>query len=539
MIKKVLMTPQGKLTGSEIGSKRDVVRFLGIPYALPPVGSRRWKPAEPSASWGGVRAATNFSPASIHPPGTDTQGLYSGPLGLQSEDCLYLNVWTPEPQAEARLPVMVWIHGGALVGGTGSAYDGTALAKKGVVVVTINYRLGVLGYFAHPELSAESPYSVSGNYGTSDQLQALRWVQENISAYGGNPDNVTIFGESAGSLSVNHLMASPRANGLFHRAIGQSGANFFPMPHLKETCRDEPSAEQRGYDLASAIGKPSLVELRGMSAVELTERVWKSGMIPYGSMAVVDGWIFPETVRDAFANGRQVDVPVIVGYNADEGSGLADYGVLPPIPENPQQYEDRVATCYGQLAKAYLEIYPAHSPQESVFAAYRDGMFGWQMETWAKQMETVTSKAYSYYFSHVPPSADQMRTTPNGAITRPLGAFHAADIAYGFNNVGQLGWNPARIYDSTATEADRVLAETMSNYWVAFATNGEPKVASQPTWLPYTDAERHYMDFNGGASPRRDLLPGAWEIQQLSAEQQALLGQFGGFNSVSLWARLG
>ena len=534
-----LMTPQGKLIGSAVDSAQNIVRFAGIPYAVPPVGSRRWKSAEPSARWGGVREATYFGPASIHPPGSDSQGLYRNLLGLQSEDCLYLNVWTPEPQAEAKLPVMVWIHGGSLTGGTGSAYDGTALAKKGVVVVTINYRLGILGYFAHPELSAESPHSASGNYGTSDQIQALHWVRENISAYGGDPDNVTIFGESAGSLSVNHLMASPRANGLFHRVIGQSGGNFFPMPHLKEACRDEPSAEERGHKLASAIGKPSLEELREMTAVELTEQVWKSGMIPYGSMAVVDGWIFPETVRDAFANGRQADVPVIVGYTSDEGSGLADYGVLPPIPETPQQYEDRVAACYGELANAYLEIYPANSPQESVFSAYRDGMFGWQMETWAKQMKTVTSKAYLYYFSHVPPGADQMRTTPDGSIIRPLGAFHAADIAYGFNNVGQPGWNPATNDDFSATEADRVLADTMSNYWVAFAKNGDPKVAGQPMWPAYTDADRHYMELNAGASPRRDLLPGAWDIQQRSAEQQALEGQFGGFDSVALWARLG
>jgi para-nitrobenzyl esterase len=368
-----------------------------------------------------------------------------------SEDCLYLNIWTGAQSASERRPVMVWIHGGALTRGSGSlgVYDGEALAQRGVVLVTVNYRLGLLGFLAHPELSKESARHVSGNYGILDQIAALEWVRRNIAGFGGDPTRVTVFGESAGSWSVNALVASPLAKGLFQRAIGESGALFASLPKLAD-------AEKSGERTATQLGAASIAELRAKPATDLI----KTGNDQ--ARPNVDGWMLPDQVMAIFSQGRQNDVPVLMGSNADEGTAFTPPGI------KVEGYKTLAAIRFGARADEFLRLYPAATEQEahaSAAAAIRDQTFGWEMRTWARmQTNTGKSKAYVYYFNHVPPG-------PAGAA---LGAYHASEIRYVFHNL------------QSAQEADRKLADAMSAYWVNFAISGDPNGKDLPEWPPYS-----------------------------------------------------
>ena len=400
-------------------------------------------------------------------------------------------------------------------------YDGAELARKGVVVVTINYRLGIFGYFAHPELSAESDHGVSGNYGTQDQILALQWVRKNISAFGGDPDNVTIFGESAGSWSVSHLLASPLAKGLFHKAVGQSGAYFFPMRDLKQTRCGARSAEATGKHFANSIGVSSLADLRRLPAYELQQAANEQQAVIPGELAVIDGWVFPQSIYDIFAQGQQNDVPVIVGFNADEGSGLSDHGVVATVPSDAEHYIEEVNVRYGDLAEGYLNQYPANNLQDAIFNAYRDSAFGWHMQSWARMTENVSSNAYLYYFSHTPPGAAKGWSVPTDNISykmRQIGALHAGEISYVFSNLKLYGdalpLTMPYFPHGAIQENDLTLANTMSDYWVAFAKSGEPKTKGLPEWKPYTEQAKHFMEFNQDARPGHNLLPGAWDIQE-------------------------
>lgn len=464
---------QGQLAGAS-GRSPDVRVYRGIPFAAPPVGDLRWKPPQPAASWQGVRQATQFGNACSQPP-FPSNGLYGSSPPPISEDCLYLNIWTPAKSADDRLPVMVWIHGGGFVHGTGAAigYDGENLARKGAVVVTINYRLGIFGFFALPELAAESPNHAAGNYGLMDQIAALQWVQRNIAAFGGDPARVTIFGQSAGSVSVNILMASPLAHGLFARAIGESGGSFGPMPSLA-------GAEKQDQHVVSAVGATQdiLKSLRAQSPDDLIK-----ASTDEDAQLIVDGWVLPQSVYTIFAEGKQNDVPIIVGSNANEGT------IFPP-PKGaigPAEFADNAHQRFGTFAKDFLEVYPAGSSDEEATAAYyasfRDGQFGWDMRIWAR-METETGhrRAYRYYFTRVPP----------GRASERLGAFHGSDIAYVFENF------PYRIFYQ---DADKQLGETISNYWVNFARTGDPngtadpKGASAPAWPIYDPSKDDVLDF--------------------------------------------
>jgi para-nitrobenzyl esterase len=397
------------------------------------------------------------------------------------------------------------------------------------VVVTFNYRLGIFGYFAHPSLSEESPHSSSGNYGITDQIQALKWVQENIAAFGGDPDNVTLFGESAGAWSISQLMASPLAKGLFHKAIAQSGAYFWSMRQLNTSCLGRASAEQQGERFAASIGKHSLAELRKMTAVELQRAAEQAGTFVPGELAIVDGWVLPQSVYDTFVQGKQQNIPVIVGFNADEGSGLSDHHLLPPVPCDTAHYIEQVHKHFGDLAKDYLEQYPADHRQDAVYHAHRDGIGTWSMESWARLMSKVFAKAWLYYFSHTPPGADGERPIPPGTETRRIGAFHGGEIAYVFNNIRtyekdtQLmpNWPMAAI-----KQDDIVVAEALSDYWVAFAQTSEPKVADLPEWQPYTEQTRHYMEFDQGAQSGIHLPPGGWEMQEKIYQRRRERGLF-------------
>lgn len=523
-----LETPQGPVIGSQAPGD-GVAIFKGIPYALPPVGKRRWTMAEPAPDWTNPRLADQFSPQCMQgtlpatfetPSGQQQTRLFWEPSAPASEDCLYLNVYTPKNTGAAhKAPVMVWIHGGGFVGGSGSGpfYDGTALARKGVVVVTINYRLGIFGFFAHPELSAESATGTSGNYGLSDQLEALRWVQRNISAYGGDPQNVTIFGESAGSWAVSLLVATQRSEGLFHKAIGQSGAYLYSMPYLREPAGGIISAERAGQNFAAAAGAESVSNLRDMPASELQSKAESLHAINAGHLAIVDGYYFKKPVREIFQQGAQRKVPTMVGFNADEGSGLSDYYVVAPVPDSPANYEAQVNERFGSLAKKWLQHYPSKDPTAAVFDAYRDSEFGWRMEEWAKATERAGQPAYFYYFAHKPPMADAVREMPIGSGKRPLGSYHAAEIVYVFNSfsLGKL---------KGATAADGEIAETMSDYWVTFAKTGNPNGQGRPFWKNYTDRQRHYMLFSQTAQPRIDLLPGSWELHHEIDQRRAAAG---------------
>lgn len=372
---------QGQLAGAN-GSSADMRVYRGIPFAAPPVGDLRWKAPQPAAKWQGVRQATEFSNACWQTQYPAAAAIYQAKLPPLSEDCLYLNIWTPAKSAKDRLPVMVWIHGGGFTRGFAGtrSYDGEVLARKGAVIVTINYRLGIFGFFAHPVLSAESGHHASGNYALLDQIAALQWVQKNIAAFGGDPTRVTIFGESAGSWAVNALMASPLAEGLFHRAIGESGGSFSPMKTLAE-------AEKEGEKLTASLAplpaaaakteaadKPEsqsiLKALRAKLAEELLKASDAETVRP-----MVDGWVLPEDVATIFAQGKQNDVPLIIGYNADEGTALA------PQAANlkAMMFTGGVYQRYGSQADAFLKVYPAASDEQAVssfYSAYRDQVFG-------------------------------------------------------------------------------------------------------------------------------------------------------------------
>ena len=468
---------QGQLSGTT-GKQADVRVYRGIPFAAPPIGELRWKEPQPPAAWKGVREAKEFSHACWQTPYPATAVLYRSELPPLSEDCLYLNIWTAAKSSKANLPVMVWIHGGGFTRGHASsrAYDGESLARKGVIVVTINYRLGIFGFFAHPELTAESKHHASGNYALLDQVAALQWVKKNIAAFGGDPGRVTIFGESAGSWAVNALMASPVAKGLFQRAIGESGGIFSAMPTLAES-------EKAGVALAKKLGveQNALKALRERPAEELLKA--SDGEI---ARAIVDGWVLPQDARTIFSQGKQNDVPLIAGNNADEGTSLA------PQAANTKAalFTAGVQQRYGNHAQEFLKIYPAGSDEEAVhsfYAAYRDQVFGWEMRTWAAmQSRTGHQPAYLYYFSRRPPGPQSNR----------FGAFHGAEIAYVFGSfVWPFPWE----------DADKKLGETIEQYWVNFAITGNPNGEGLVRWPAYDSAKDQALELGDEVKVRTQV----------------------------------
>ncbi len=481
-----------KVDGGTIRGATDesgVRSFKGIPFAAPPVGAARWQPPGPIVPWEGVRDTTQFGAVCPQLPYPPTSMYVQKPQPM-SEDCLFLNVWSAVKDASERRPVMVWIHGGALTRGSGSIppYDGTSLAKQGVVVVTVNYRLGPFGFLALPALSKESDHQSSGNYGMLDQIAALQWVQKNIAKFGGDPQRVTIFGESAGSWSVCYLVASPLAKGLFHRAIGQSGGAFAPMPFLKDERHGVPSAEKVGERLAKELGCDTAEDvakvLRAKTADELLAAADKTGIRIRPN---VDGWVLPDDVYAIFTAGKQNPVPVIVGSTADEATTLFP-GQTPPTVA---AYEAAARAKYGDLADDYLAAYPAKTDSDvraAFLGALRDEIFTWEMRTWARLTATTGNRAFQYLFSHVPPSPKH----------EEVGAYHAAEILYVFNNLPVVDWPFSAV--------DRQLAEDVSGAWVRFAATGDPNGGALPLWTDYDPASQFYLQFGDTVEPRRELL---------------------------------
>ena len=477
----------GMISGT---TEKDIRVYKGIPYAAPPVGNLRWKAPQKPAKWTGVKVFDQYGNACPQSP-YPAASLYFNKAEKMSEDCLCLNVWTGAKKASEKLPVMVWIHGGALTRGSSSIsfYDGAALAAKGVILVSINYRLGPLGYFSHPALSAESKNNVSGNYGTLDQIAALQWVQRNIAAFGGDPNRVTIFGESAGSWSVCSLVATPLAQGLFQRAIGESGAVFSPMQFLKDKRYGIASAEESGKALARSVGVSdganALQELRSKSPEELIAAFEKSGGQARG---IVDGYVYPEEVYAIFAKGKQNKVPVIIGSNANEGTSLIAPAL---IPKTLAGYKAYLKNRFGDMVDNFLKVYPAASDAEvrnSILGAFREEIFTWQMRTWARMAEKSQTKAWLYFFTKVPPRPDK----------EIYGAYHAAEISYAFNNL--------KLSPLTNEKSDFDLANAMSDYWVNFATTGNPNKPGLPAWTSYDEKSEPFIEFGEQIKPGNHLL---------------------------------
>ena len=467
-------TATGPVTGTTSDGRIRI--FKGIPFAAAPIGALRWQAPRPAAPWEGTRDATRFGPACL-------QGSIFGDIAFTdtSEDCLSLNIWT-FTTADQRLPVMVWIHGGGFQAGAGAEprHDGEAFARKGVVLVTFNYRLGVFGFLAHPDLTKESGHSASGNYGLLDQIAALRWVQANIAAFGGDPGNVTIFGESAGSLSVSALMASPLARGLFHKAIGESGA-FFPRSGLAPGSLA--STEERGAKFAEALGVPSLAALRAVSGEAVLQAALKTQ--PWFSPNL-DGYVLPEEVHTVFAAGRQSRVPLLAGWNADEIRAGVVLGKQKPTA---QSFAEETRKRFGDQADAILKVYPAATDAEaleSAAALTSDLFMGYSTWKWIEvHARTGQAPVYRYSFDRKIPVAPDAKINGMPATSRDIGARHAGEIEYVFgalDSVKNVPWEPS----------DRKLSDAMTTYWANFARTGDPNGSGStlPKWPRYDQGGR-------------------------------------------------
>lgn len=470
---------------SEEGTKS----YLGIPYAAPPIGALRWRSPAPVTPWAGLRDASVPGPQCMQPASLSL--FYAAPPSPVSEDCLYLNVWSAAQTAEDRLPVMVWIHGGALVEGSGNRYPGEELAARGVILVTINYRLGPFGFFAHPELTAENDGRGSGNQGFMDQIAALRWVQANIAEFGGDPDNVTIFGESAGAWSVSVLQASPMARGLFHKVIGQSGSRFLPQWDLKMQKGNAPSAESWGRQLArklSGVDNPSLEDLRKIPAAVLMNAYETDPALlwNFDALTIVDGQVLPEQLFDIFSRGAQARVPALLGSNQDEATPFNMAAQSPDTSESLDYkalFQETVAFLLPEAGNELLGLYPVETQAEarqSYFDFQTDVQFTEPMRVWADKMSTVSSPAYLYWWTWA----------PSVQGSRHLGAFHAAEVPYVFGLVGNRQVFGSGIDES---EEDIALSNRVMEIWTNFAKTGNPSVKGLIDWPEYSPEKQEMV----------------------------------------------
>ena len=470
------------------GTEEDgLMVYRGIPFAAPPVGDLRWRAPQAAATWEGVRQANKFGPSPL-------QGSGNGP-GM-SEDCLYLNVWTPAKSADDHIPVLVWIYGGGFSAGATSepTYSGEKLAKKGVVLVSIAYRVGQLGFLAHPELSAEATNHVSGNYGLLDMIAGLQWVRGNIAAFGGNPNQVTIFGESAGGIAVSMLCASPLAKGLFQGAISESGGSFgpprsttFPGENLKRLS----DAERAGEAYARKAGVSSIAELRKIVPDQLP-----TGRSLGASWPIIDGWVIPDDQYKLYAAGKYNDTPILVGYNSDEGASFSP-------PKTPEDYIASANARYGKFAEDLIKAYPAGTGVVAKTARdlSRDAAFGWQTWTWARlQGQTGKSKVFYYYF-------DQHPDFPEGSPRAGYGTPHGAEVAYVFEHLNSQ--NPR------TTKTDLEISDAVSTYWVNFAKRGDPNGEGVPEWPAFSDSNPQVMYFN--QTPHPGPVPSAESLKVLDS----------------------
>jgi len=519
----IVRVAEGALEGARSADGR-VRAFKGIPYARPPVGALRWREPQAPERWDGTRPALAFGPTAPQFP-VVANSLYAGGHEHQSEDCLTLNVWSAAESADDRLPVMVWLHYGAYQFGGSSVplYDGERLAAAGAVVVTLNHRLGRLGFLSHPELSAQYPHGASGNYAIHDQIRALAWLAENVERFGGDPGNVTVFGLSAGSMSVSLLMASPLARDLFHRAIGMSGASLGPAgasTGITDSMQGREPAERTGLALARILRAHTIDELRARSPHEILaatlepagEDRWRFDAVeaPFhrgaldGAFPSVDGHLLPEPAHAIFAAGRQARVPLITGSAAGEASGM-------PYMADAARFAADARAQYGERAAEFLALFPAGDDEQaarSSAAANGDRVFVWQNWAWANLHAASGAPTFYYHFSREPPiPADA------DIAERSRGAFHSAEIPYVFRHLEARDW--------PWTDADRALSETMSSSWLRFARSGDPGGG----WSPFDGATAmHFAERPGPAPvPRRAHLAfwdAYYERRRLAAAQE-------------------
>jgi para-nitrobenzyl esterase len=451
--------------------------YKGIPFAAPPVGDLRWKPPQAVNPWQGTLTVDQWGARCYQ---SQRLGALDPNNPNMSEDCLYLNVWAP---SKAKgLPVMVWIHGGSNLNGAASQpeFDAAAWAKRGVVAVSINYRVDVFGFMAHPELTAESGTQSSGNYGLLDQIAALKWVQRNIAQLGGDPKNVTILGESAGAIDVSLLLVSPLSKGLFQKAVGQSGSALVPFGLFSP--RPLAQGEAHGLRMADALGAKSVAQMRQATSAEVLQASAKQpSMVGLG---VIDGYVVPESPTRMMLQGKGADVPLLLGSNADEGSL---FSARMPLPPNAAAYEALITAQFkGQAPKA-LALYPAGAQGELIKSSFSD-LIGDQIinyGTWAwadRAAKNNRAPVYRYFFSRRPPLAPELSIYP---LTAP-GAYHFAEVVYAFDNLAvrpDWGWQ----------KTDHTLAKTMADYWTHFAKTGNPNGSGLPQWPAYKAPSNQVM----------------------------------------------
>lgn len=481
--------------------------YLGIPYAQPPVGALRWQAPQAANDWVGVREAKQFGPSPVQ---ANVFGDMRFRAPSQSEDCLYLNVWAPAQHAAPGLPVLVYFHGGGFVAGDGSEprYDGASMAKKGIVVVTVNYRLNIFGFLAHPELSAEAPYGASGNYGLLDQTLSLQWVRDNIGAFGGDPQRVTIAGESAGSIAVSSLMASPLSKGLIAGAIGESGAAIYP------TMAPVPlaEAEQTGQTFAQSIGHPTLAELRAMSTDEIFAHYKASGR--FGFPTVIDGYFHPSSLPDLFNARAQAQVPLLLGWNSAEIPGMA---FTQGAPYSPEAYAAKVKEVYPDDHKQVMKLYPgddATTVELSATALASDRFIAYSTWKWFDlHRKNSAQPVYRYLYSKLRPPLVDASLTPGLAggtvkqsdtappAPKAIGAPHACEIEYCMGNlhlVTEFAW----------TDDDHRVSATMQQYFANFIISGNPNGTGLPAWPAARPKDKKppvmVIDVNSRAVPADD-----------------------------------
>ena len=486
---KPIKTANGLVSGLQNGAVRS---YLGIPFAAPPVGDLRWKAPQPVQNWKGIRACTKFSASPIQnkpvPFSMWTEEFIAPPEPL-SEDCLYLNVWTAAKSAKEKRPVLVWIYGGGFVSGSSACavYDGDAMAQKGVVYVSINYRVGALGFMAHPELSKESGYNASGNYAFLDQIAALQWIKQNIAAFGGDPNNVTIAGQSAGSFSINALIASPLAKGLFHRAIAQSGGLF-----NRARSKSLADAEKAGELFAKNAGVSSLADLRKKSPEEILKI---SATMPGGSFSPVnDGYVLPPDVFAHFRAGKQNQIPIMTGWvTGDGGLGAGNLNNL-----TAQQFKANNQKIYRDKIDAFLALFPANTDEEAKQSALKQGLVSFAVFSSHMMASTNSKASYVYQFSHVPVDKPGF---PN------YGAFHTSEVPFALHTL--------KLWNRPWRQVDYDLEKTMSDYWVNFAKNGDPNGPGLPQWKKYEPGEATVIDLGDQVLPK----PGLFKAELMFIER--------------------
>ncbi len=466
---------QAKVTGGMVSgvAEGDISVFKGIPFAAPPVGDLRWKAPAAVKPWSGIRKADAFANACMQAPNTQ------GNTAPVSEDCLYLNVWTPAKSSKAKIPVIVWIHGGGYVGGSTSIplYAGTGFAKKGVIMVSLAYRLGPYGYMAHPGLSRESGHG-SGTYGIQDLVLGLKWVKANIAAFGGDPGNVTIFGHSAGAGAASVLAASPRAKGLFHRVIAMSGASFAPLQTSEQggSGLSVPTlslAEASGSAFFTKLGVKSVAEARNLSADTIQAATGGTAFRP-----VADGYVLSKDLYTLYQQGRFNDTPVLLGHASDET--LAFGG---PKTVAPADFERQIRQEFGAQADAVLNAYPHADEAEAARAARHvrnDSSFAWNAWTWAREQSAKgRGKVFSYYYNNHAPQVE--------------GSGHGSDVPFAFQTLSTR---------RTPSAEDLALSEMISSYYVNFAASGDPNGKGLPPWPAFTDKNQQVMVFDAAPSAR-------------------------------------